>query len=228
MVKMPSLPALRDICAESAGIDLSTCDHATAQKITRHAMRIFSAASPDHWEKPSSIETEIDGILRDVRKLRQRIVALDGRAKALARQHAERDEAQEITDAIIAASGDKDKILEAVQRFDALSKRPKTEWVDYAALRHLDALDDALRKPVELAIAASPPGAGRRPNRRAYRIALAAAKVFRDLSGTEPTFWNGGSTPFSRMLERIYAAAGIKADIRKPIEAAMHELKPKG
>lgn len=212
------------ICAEVADVDLMSCDQPTAQEINRQAFAIFGSAMPLAWENPSKIETEIDGIIRDIRKLRQRIVALDGYAKALARKHAERETEREIHDAIVASAGDPEKMTEALRQFDEFSRRPKELWVDFAALSHLDALEQALTKPAEVAIAAAPPGAGRRPNRRAYRVALAAARAFHDLTGTNPTFWNGGETPFSRMVADIYRCAGIKADLRKPIEAAMREL----
>ncbi|KPQ05467.1 MAG: Biogenesis of lysosome-related organelles complex-1 subunit 2 [Rhodobacteraceae bacterium HLUCCA12] len=224
MADLCSMEEIRSICAEVAGVDLISCDQPTAQEINRQAFAIFGSALPLAWENPSKIETEIDGIIRDIRKLRQRIIALDGYAKSLARKHAVREKEQEILDSIVASAGDSEKMAEAVRQFDEFSKRPKELWVDIAALSHLDALEQALTGPAEVAIAATPPGAGRRPNRRAYRVALVAARVFQDLTGTNPTFWNGGETPFSRMVAKIYRCAGIKADLRKPIEAAMHEL----
>ena len=215
---------IRRICARVAEVDLASCDQSTAQEINRQVVAIFRSAMPLAWENPGRIEAEIDGIIRDLRKLRQRIVALDGYAKSMARKHAERETEQEIHDAIVASAGDTERMAEAVRKFDEFSRRPKELWVDIAALSHLEALEKALTKPAELAIAATPAGAGRRPNRRAYRVALAAAHAFSALTGTNPTFWNGGETPFSRMVADIYRCEGIKADLRKPIEAAMHEL----
>ncbi|MEH6787595.1 MAG: hypothetical protein V7673_09745 [Paracoccus sp. (in: a-proteobacteria)] len=207
-----------------AEVDLASCGQSTAQEINRQAYAIFVSAMPLAWENPGKIEAEIDGIIRDLRKLRQRIVELDGYAKTLARKHAERKMERKIHDAIVASAGDPEKMTEAVRQFDEFSRRPKELWVDIAALSHLDALEQALTGPAKVAIAANPPGAGRRPNRRAYRVALAAAHAFHALTGTNPTFWNGGETPFSRMVADIYRCAGIKADLRKPIEAAMHDL----
>lgn len=224
MADLCSMEQIQRICAEVIGVDLAFCDQSTAQEINHQAYAIFGAAMPLAWEKPGKVETEIDGIIRDVRKLRRRIVALDGYAKAMARKDAERETEREIHDAIVASAGDPVKLAEAVRRLDEFSKRPKELWVDFAALSHLDALEQALAKPAETAIAATPSGAGRRPNRRAYRVALVAARAFQDLTGTKPTFWNGGETPFSRMVAEIYRCAGIKADLRKPIEAAMHEM----
>lgn len=224
MAELCSMEEIQRICAEVAGVDLASCDQPTAQEINRQAFSIFSSAIPLAWKNPGKIETEIDGIIRDIRKLRQRIVALDDYAKTLARKHAERETEREIHDAIFASAGDPVKMAEAVRQFDEFSRRPKELWVDLAALSHLDALEQALSKPAEVAIAVTPPGAGRRPNRRAYRVAHVAARVFKDLTGTQPTFWNGGETPFSRMVAKIYRCAGIKAGLRKPIEAAMHEL----
>lgn len=224
MVDLISMEQLQRICADVAGIDLASCDQEKTQEITRHAVAIFGSAIPLAWEKPNRIEAEIDGIIRDIRKLRQRIGALDGYAKALARKHAERETEQEINDIIVASAGDRVKMAEAVRQFDEFCRHPKELWVDIAALSHLEALEQALTKPAEVAIAATPPGAGRRPNRRAYRVAFEAARAFQDLTGTNPTFWNRGETPFSRMVADIYRCSGIKADLRKPIEAAMHEL----
>jgi hypothetical protein len=206
------------------GVDLAECDHVTALKIGHHALEIYLSTRPVAWESPSNIENEIDGIIRDIRRLRQRIMALDGYAMSLARRYAERDKEQEINDAIVASIGDAEKMAEAIERFDEFSRRPMGLWVDKAAIAHLDALEQALTEPARIAIAAVPVGAGRRPNRVAYRVALTAAVAFRDLTDTDPTFWNGGETPFSRMVADIYKCAGIKADLRKPIEAAMHKL----
>lgn len=219
---------IRRICADVAGVDLAVCDQSTCQEINRQAYEIFRSTSPSAWQNPSKIESEIDGIIRDIRKLRQRLIALENYAKSQARRHAEKQTEQEILDAITASAGDTIKLAEAIRQFDELSSKPKELWVDFAALAHLEALEKALSRPAEMAIAANPPGAGRRPNRRAYRIAFAAARAFRDLTGKSPTFWNGGQTPYSRMVADIYRCAGIKADLRKPIEAAMHELSDGG
>jgi hypothetical protein len=224
MSKNLTIEEIKDICAAIIGCELKDNVQAKQENINKHSLSIFLAAQPLAWESPTKIEKEIDGIIRDIRKLRKRISALDGYAASLARRHAQRHEEQAINDAIVASAQDPEKLEEALKQFDEFSTRPKELWVDFAALAHLDALEQALIKPAEVAIAASPPGAGRRPNRRAYRVALATARAFRDLTGENPTFWNGGETPFSRMLAEIYRSAGIKADLRKPIEAAMHEL----
>ncbi|MBL3579231.1 hypothetical protein [Rhodovulum visakhapatnamense] len=218
---------MRRICAEVAGIDEATCDQTTAQSITCHATRIYGATLPDPWENPRAIEKEIDGIRAEIRKLRKRIQALDGHARSLARNHADRNEREDVEANIVSSikDGDDEALRTSLERLNEYSARPKGQWVDFAALTHLDALEVALIGPAERAIAAAGTGPGRRPDRRAYRTAAAAARAFRDLTGTDPTFWNGGETPFSRMLVRIYQCAGIKADLRKPIEAAMHELR---
>lgn len=228
MAEFCCLEEIRLICARAKGIEFATCDQDTAQEITRQAYPILQSTFPLPWQNPSKIESEVGAILGDIRKLRRRIVALDGYTKSLARQHAERDEEKDILEEIIAAADDPVKMAEAEKRFDEFSRRPKESWVDIAALAHLDALEKALVRPVEVAIEASPPGAGRRPNRRAYRVAFAAARAFRNLTDSPPTFWNGGATPFSRMVADIYSCAGIKADLRKPIEAAMRKLESDG
>ena len=216
---------LRRICAETKGVDEANCDRATALAITRAATAIFKAAVPERWPNPSAVESEIDGVIRDIRKLRRRVAALDHAALASARMHAEREERAAIHEAIVAAGSNSVALRNACAQFDEFSRRSHETWVDIAAIRHLDALEDALKGPAAKAVAAAGTGAGRRPDRRAYRTAAAAARAYRDLTGTDPTFWNGGETPFSRMLVRIYQCAGIKADLRKPIEAAMRELR---
>jgi hypothetical protein len=224
MADMCSFQEILLICAEVAGVDLGTCERPKADEIRSKALEVFTSAVPLAWENPGKVEAEIDGILRDIRKLRSSIAGLDGYSKSLARIHAEKDQRQKIDAKIIASAGDPERHAEAIRQFLEFSATPKEQWVDIAALANLEALEQALIRPAEVAIAASPPGAGRRPNRRAYRVAFAAAHVFRDLTGADPTFWNGGETPFSRMVRSIYSCAGIKADLRKPIEAAMREL----
>ncbi|CAM5419941.1 hypothetical protein FALB51S_02491 [Frigidibacter albus] len=216
------------ICAELKGVENATCDLETHRLINSHVTPIWRAAMPTSWEKPSKIEAEIDGVIRDIRKLRQRILNLDSYAKALARSHAIAPEREVQYRTLAESAADAAIIAEAVAKLDEIDKRPKETWVDFAAVAHLDALANALVKPAQTAIELAPPGAGRRPNRQAYRVAAAAARAFRDLTGTDPTFWNGGETPFSRMVAEIYRCAGIEADLRKPIEAAMHELKGDG
>lgn len=210
---------LKAILADVAGLDESKCDRQTARRITELVSKI--PTTPHPISEPQRIEREVDLILKDVRSLRKRIASLDASARSYARRAADRDKMLELMTAIADAPDDE----EALRNFNEFSQRPAEEWVDFAALQHLDHLQDAMEKLGARAVELAPAGAGRRRNQHAYDVAYQAALIFVELTGKQPTFFNGGSTPFSRMLERIFAELGIKATIRKPIEAAMHKLR---
>lgn len=210
------------ICADIAQVDETTCSQDTAQRITRIASTI--PMFPDRMKEPRKIEREVDQIIKDIRSLRKRISALDDYARSCARRAADRPEFKDVLEAIADSECDPEAMNAAVQRFETLSQKPRSEWVDFAALHHLDALETAMRDLGLQAIARTSPGAGRRGNQHAHKVAFAAAKAYVDLTGEQPTFWNGGSTPFSRMIERLFAELEIKAGIRGPVEAAMQKL----
>ena len=214
--------AIWNICAEVAGIDATTCERKILVQITECAGAICSEINRPYFRDPSKLEAEIDGIQRDIRKLVKRIEALDPRARMMARW---RGDGLDAIMEVLGTASDPSAREDAHKKWDELAEKPMEDWIDFRTLRQLRALEDALVRPIESAINAAPPGAGRRPNRRAYEVALAAAQAYRKLTNADPTFWNGGETPFSRMVRNIYECGGIEADIRKPILAAMHKLK---
>ena len=154
---------------------------------------------PNPMRDPKSVERHVDQIIKDIRSLRKRISGLDTYAKSYARRTARRGE--EIA---------------------------PEEWVDLAALRHVNALEAAMQELGARAIELTPTGAGRPKNKHAHDVALAAAYAFKELTGNDPTFWNEGSTPFSRMVGALFEELGIKAKLRGPIEAAMQKFNAKG
>jgi len=193
---MSSFERVRLICADVAGVDWHRCDVETGQRINRIASRI--PTHPHPMRDPKAVEKEVDQIIKEIRSLRKRIASMDEYAKSYARR--------------------------TVQPVYDGSIQPQEDWVDFAALRHVDALEAAMRNLGALAIELSPPGAGRPKNRHAHDVALAAAHAFKELTGDDPTFWNTGSTPFSRMVEALFRELGVKAGLRGPIENAMQKL----
>lgn len=149
------------------------------------------------WTRPGNVEAEIEVARKKLTAAIDAVRAIDGYAMSVARRAA-----------------DPDRLYQIV---------PREEWVDYAAIAAMEQLRDALIHPVERAIPHAPTGPGRPPNRRAYAVADCAYRIFADLTGTKPTFWNGGETAFSRLVTDLFSAYGITSSLRKPIEAAMHK-----
>lgn len=213
------------LLAEAAGIDFALCEIETREKLFKEVLRFAPIQKPHPWKRPREIEDEIDGIRSDIRRLRQRIEALDGYAMSLARIEADRGEQEAALQAIIDAGNDRELIADALSKLREHGQRPQEQWVDRAALRHLEALEAALVYPAERAISRTMDGSGRPRNLDAYEVALAAAVAFQNLTGTRPGYWNGGrGTPFSRLVEALFADIGIDAHPRKPIEWAMTKL----
>lgn len=177
------------------------------------------------WSKPGDVEAELEGVLQDLRSLRRRIENLDRHALVLARQAqtADRDKALEAQ--LVEKAGDFAAINQLLHDHEGASLDPRN-YVDQAALRHIQQLEQCLVAPIERAIAAAPTGRGRPKNRRAYDIADFAAQAYFKLTQKPPTFWNGGATPFSRLVDDLFALGGVTADPRKPIEAAMSKMRP--
>jgi hypothetical protein len=72
------------------------------------------------------------------------------------------------------------------------------------------------------------PGKGRPPKKRtAYLAAELAATFFLDFTGTLPTYSTEGTTPYKRMLDGLFRAIGIKADMRRPAEWAIGQIPQK-
>ena len=219
---MSSFERVRLICADVAGVDWHRCDQETGQRINRIASTI--PMHPNPMRDPKAVERDVDQIIKEIRSLRKRIASLDEYAKSYARRAAMREEFTEICSEIACAGADPIAQEKASARFEAHSKRPLEEWVDFAALRHIDALEAAMQELGARAIELSPTGAGRPRNKHAHDVALAAARAFKELTGDHPTFWNTGSTPFSRMVEALFRELSVKAGLRGPIENAMQKL----
>lgn len=168
----------------------------TFQKLTSRLAHMHGAAHV--WMRPGSVESEAEKLRTKLASTIEAIEGLDHYAMALARREADRDRLDQIV--------------------------PREEWVDHAAITAINALRDALVFPIERAIPNAPTGAGRPPNRRAYGVVECAYLTFEELTGKKPTFWNGGETDFSRLVEELFQVYGIKSTLRKPIEAAMHKF----
>lgn len=176
---------------------------------------------------PNEVEEEVDRIIKDLRGLRRRIKALDRDAKYLTRKYQDEDKKDEIFARMSEAieNNDLQAHESAVDELAALQSRPQEEWVDLATLHHLDELERSLVRTGERAISVARLGPGRRKNRKAHKVALHAARAYLELTGKKPTYRGGGTTQFSRILEKIYKVEGINAGLRGPVEAAMQKLQ---
>lgn len=116
-----------------------------------------------------------------------------------------------------------DKEWEEVMAGKPISTPP--EWIDERALAVLDQLREAVNAAAvseEIARSWRPNGrGGRRPNRRAYAAALSVARLYRDMTQSAPTFWNGNETPYSRLLKEVFSVVGINAHPRRAAEWAI-------
>jgi hypothetical protein len=211
------------------GIDLHTVEPETFQSVNLAVAQMHGAAHV--WQKPSEIERELEDARTKLNEAIKAVQDLDNYAKALARKQAER-KADEAFEMRILAVGQSDVSEdEKEQRLNEIVRdwqpTPQELWVDNFAIAAMSRLRDALKHPIEQAIPNVRLGAGRPPNRQAYAVAECAYRLFSELTGTKPTYWNGGETPFSRLVTGLYSAYGIESSLRKPIEAAMHKYGEK-
>lgn len=228
-----SQKAVFEAIERATGVDPDKAPDVLRDLAYKGAIMVISH-TPQGWERPQEIEKELEGVLSDIRALRKRIIKLDGYSLSMARRRQDplQEEIAKIDVAEVLRQLKSD--LEAQGRGEQTPPRlwhqigdapPIENWVDKAALRHLDELEKCLIAPIEAAIASAPSGRGRPKNRRAYRIAEFAVGMFVRLTGEKPTYWNGTETKFSRLVEELFQIGGVKADIRKPIEAAMSKLE---
>lgn len=212
-----------------AAIERATGVHAKEVKNeeTRHYLEVgvMRILFRPKWKRPAEIEKEIEGIRSDIRRLKKRIIAADPYALSLARRQATHSEEMRLFDEIELAAGNEEKIDEISDRYLTLMESiSPDEYVDTAAIVHLESLEKGLVRPIEAAIEAAPHGRGRPQNVRAHQIALYAAKSYWLLTGEKPTFWNGTDNSFSQLVKELFAIGGVVADIRKPIESAMSKF----
>lgn len=180
------------------------------------------------WMRPGSVESEAERLRTKLASTIEAIKGIDRYAMVLARNVADRARKEEFDEAVLRLERDnlsQEEHRVALEKLCAEYKpQPIEKWVDQAAISALNALRDALVLPIERAIPNAPTGAGRPPNRRAYGVAESAYLIFEEVTGRKPTFWNGGETDFSRLVEELFQVYGIKSTLRKPIEAAMHKF----
>ena len=174
---------------------------------------------------PHEVEAEVEGIRKDIAALRRRIDALGEQTLAKVRRASHAQEYREAEAAISAAAKLQDDaaMTEAVTCFMEIANRKPEQWHDKAAARHLDALEVGLHECARVAVELAPIKTGRRRNEHPYMIADFAVQSFQHFTGEKAGFWNGGAGPFMRYVDDLCAAAGVKADMRRPIEAAMRK-----
>lgn len=204
-----------------------TIERETYSRLSIMMAKMSSAARA--WQKPSEIENQLENARKKIREAERAIAELDNYAKSLARLEADRNIDNDFQATIIEIDQSNlpddvktDRINQACSEW---LSQDRPEWVDHAALGAMERLHHALSYPIEKAIPNTSTGSGRPPNRRAYLVAEYSYLIFQDLTGSTPTYWNGGETPFSRMVTGLYRIYGIRATLRKPIEAAMHKYK---
>lgn len=181
------------------------------------------------WERPGQIENQLEDARKNLTAAIEAVKNLDNFAKVLARNEALKERDQEFERQIveIGASGlpQNEQIEQINNVIEAFPPIPPEEYIDHAAIAHLEKLRDALVRPIEAAIPSVQEGRGRPRNTRAYAVAEYAYLIFEELTGQKPTFWNGKeTTAFGRMVEFLFEVYGIKSTVRKPIEAAMHKF----
>ncbi|WP_136649736.1 hypothetical protein [Paracoccus aeridis] len=222
----PDYKALIAIIAEGCDVDAATTDSELKKRLNYYSVRASIAASPG-WPKPAEVESKIEAVRKAARALRHSIEDLDNFTRSAVRRSANKAQERAIERLTAAAkANDRGEIAAAQEDLDKSMNAPVEECIDFALLSSLDQFEEALTKQGELVVSIAPVGAGRPKNLAAYRLAEVAVKAHLEFTGTKPTFWNGGETPFSRMLDALFHAAGVKAATRKPYEAAMLKFCP--
>ncbi|TGN58590.1 hypothetical protein E4L95_12325 [Paracoccus liaowanqingii] len=218
-----SLSSAYEIAQGVLGVDLRQISDLEERFIWMQRMN--RAIRGPAFSQPKQIEAEVEGIRKDIRKLRQRIEALGHETLVMARQASQAAEykAAEKRIAEASAARDDEKMMAAAKAFVELGDNPK-DWHDIAAARHLAALEEGFRECAKVAVELAPIQSGRPKNQHAYMVAEFAVQSFTHFTGQKAGFWNGGDTPFMRYTADLCDAAGVKADLRTPIEAAMRKL----
>lgn len=196
------------------------------QDLTWKLANMHGAASV--WQKPSEIENQLEAVRAKLLDAMTAIKGMDNYAKALARKEADRDRDSNFQNQILALQDLEMSDDVRRQRVNSIcagwKPQPQAEWVDNAALSAMEKLRESLVCPIKKAIPNTPTGPGRPANRRAYLVAEFAYVLYLDLAEQEPGFWEGGETPFSRLVSELYRIYGIRAGIKKPILSAMHKF----
>lgn len=211
---------------QSCKVKRSQIDHEAGRRVIELVARMHGAAAV--WEGPGQIEAQLEDARAKLRGAIKAVEALDGYALSLARRYSDREREERFfrrLGEIDASVNSEDAKRVMVDRLCAdYEPQPPSEYVDNNALAAMAALVQSLERPTEMAIANAPQGPGRRKNRRAYEVAKYALLIYREVTDQDVGFWEGGSTPFSRLVAGLFEIYGIKAGIKKPILEAMHEF----
>jgi hypothetical protein len=217
------------LLAESSGIDFATCDPEVAGRVRSWASRCLDAQNV--WSRPRKVEASVEAVLRAIRDLRKKINSLDPSVLEIARAtHAKANAA------VGSEDGDypSDKKLAVTEIFEWWWARLPSEQdlVDIAALHHLDNLERALVRPVEIAIRlteGTPLGQGRPPELAARAVALTAARAVLDLTGKVPTYRRYG-TPYAKLVESLFEFLfpGGNLDFERACKWALTKLPESG
>ncbi|MDA0261198.1 MAG: hypothetical protein O3A21_03240 [Proteobacteria bacterium] len=216
-----------DCIFEHCGVDEAQIERQTLHGVNLMVGHMHGAAW--RWQKPREIESQLENARTKLKEAMEAVQGLENYAKSMARLEADRGREEKFLKRIAEVARANLPNEEALERMKAICKewqpQPRDAWVDIAALDAMKKLRAALTYPIEKAIANAPVGPGRQRNTRAYAVCEIAYQIFVDITGEKPTFWNGGETPFSRMLSNLYRLYGIRSTLRKPFEAAMHKFE---
>ena len=229
MKELPSIDALNNLIFRHCNIRKEDLLGEDRTMLILARVRILSALRS--WDKPSEIEASVEMARRKLQGAIKAVESLDNYAKVLTRREATReadeDRRNNFVKLLETANGEADKRELTAAFLESDQPLSQEQWIDLATVRHMKELERSLRRPIEVAIEVSPSGPGRPRDRTAYALSDIACSLFVHFTGSQPTFWNGGKTPFSRFVAELFVVSGLTSSIRKPIEAAIHKYKDK-
>lgn len=217
---MSNVATIKALLVNAAGVTITTQGEARALNQLAVDLSVASLfIDPLRDQRPDILEQDLESARKEILSIIKRIEGLNKWALSVARRAATRDADER---AISEAGTDVDAILAAVDR----SIIPADTYPDIAAIKHLKALENGLKGPIETLIKRSeglPTGKGAKPNLIARRVALQAGKALITLTGKPISYWRD-STAYATLTDELFRLFGINADTRRPCEWALSEL----
>ncbi len=188
-------------------------DEAHLPQLDRVSADVYLASRATEWHNPRAVEDELGAIRRELKRLKNRIAALD------------ENTIRQINDT---EGVDIDGV-----RFTAefLLFTPVEERTVPVTLAAMERLEVAIVQVIEQTIDAGNqlPATGRIPNLAARNVAYLVAKYLRDVTGKTPALWTGAtpSGPFEMALTEIFEILDVESGLQRPGEWAIKELTSK-